>query len=242
MKKQISYDKLKNYIEKNISYEEFRKKVKDKTQKIKANLNPEKFKSSNDIIQALNNKKTKFYMITNFSLTQKICDKKNLGNTSIKYSFHKDKIILIFNENDKLSFYNNTTGLINKSLLVQDYQMFKNERYNSKKEIIEKHPMSEYSFKTDLEILIRLFYFYRFLKEKDNLDFKSLKHENSRSIYLMNNDWIEKYKSFFEYKDLENYLLQLKDDRSNLIDNDFISEEYIHKLITNLPGEYILQI
>ena len=177
LKNQINYAKMKIYIEKNISYEEFRKKVKDKTQKIKGNINPEKFKSSNDLMQALNNKKTKYYIITNFSLTKKICDNKNLGNAQIKYLFHKDKIILIFNENDKLSFYNNATGLIDKSILIQDNQIYKNEKDNSKKEIIEKHPMSEYNFKTDLEILIRLFYYYRFLKEKDNLDFKSLKHE-----------------------------------------------------------------
>ena len=62
--------------------------------------------------------KKKFYIITHFSIVKKMCDNKNLGNTQIKYSFHKDKIILIFNENDKLSFYNNTTGLINKSLLI----------------------------------------------------------------------------------------------------------------------------
>jgi hypothetical protein len=151
----------------------------------------------------------------------------------------KIQIILIFNDNDKVLFYNDKTGLIDKSLLVQDNQLYKNLTDNSKKEITEIHPMDGYSFKTDLEILIRLFYYYRFLKEKDNLDFKPLKVENNRSVYLINNDWIEKYKSFFEYKDLENYLLQLKDDRSNLIDNDFISEDYIRKLITNLPGEYI---
>ena len=239
LKKQINYDKMKVYIEKNISYEEFREKIKGRTQKIKANINPEKFKSSDDLMQALKNEK-KFYIISNFSLVKKICDNKNLVNTSIKYSLHKDKIILIFNDNDKLSFYNNTTGLIDKSLLVQDNQINKNLADNSKKEIIEIHPMKEYSFKTDLEILIRLFYYYRFFKEKDNLDFKPLKIENNRSVYLINNDWIEKYKSFFEYKDLENYLLQLKDDRSNLIDNDFISEYYIRKLITNLPEEYII--
>ena len=54
-------------------------------------------------------------------------------------------------------------------------QIYKKEADNNdKKEITETHPMDEYSFKTDLEILIRLFYYYRFLKEKDNLDFKPL--------------------------------------------------------------------
>ena len=146
LKKQINYDKMKDHIAKNISYGEFRKKIKGRTQKIKANINPEKFKSSDDLIQALNNEK-KFYIITNFSLVKKICDNKNLVNTSIKYSFHKDKIILIFNDNDKISFYNNTTGLIDKSLLVQDNQINKNLSDISKKEITETHPIDEYSFK-----------------------------------------------------------------------------------------------
>ena len=121
LKKQINYDKMKVYIVKNISDEEFRKKIKGRTQKIKANINPEKFKSSNDLIQTLNNKKAKFYIITNFYLVKKICDYKNLVNTQIKSLFHEDKIILIFNDNDKVSFYDNKTGLIDKSLLLNSF-------------------------------------------------------------------------------------------------------------------------
>ena len=46
---------------------------------------------------------------------------------------------MIFNDNDKISFYNNTTGLIDKSLLVQDNQIKKNFDDSSKKEITETH-------------------------------------------------------------------------------------------------------
>ena len=119
LKKQINYDEMKKYFEGSISFEDFKEKIKNKIKKIKTNLIPEKFKTSKDLIQALNNNK-KFYFITNYSLTQKICDNNNLSNKSIKFLLDKEKIIISFNENDELLIYNNSTGIIEKSLLVNN--------------------------------------------------------------------------------------------------------------------------
>ena len=191
LKKQIDYDNLKIYISKFIPREDFKTKIKlkkDSKSKIDTNLKPEKFNSSKDLLTALNKNKSKFYCIPNYNLIQKICQKSKIEQTDIKVTLHKDKLIIIFNENDKLTFFNNTTGLIEISLLYQ----------NSNSETLVNQPCNNYKFKDDLEILIRLYYNYRYLKEKENIEFDVLNKEKSESVYLVNNNWIEKYKSFYE--------------------------------------------
>ena len=76
-----------------------------------------------------------------------------------------------------------------------------------------KQPIDNIKFKDDLEILIRLYYNYRILKEKENKEFNFLNEDNSNTMYLINNNWIEKYKSFYEYNDLVNYLKANKNDK-----------------------------
>ena len=95
LKKQLNYEKLKKYIAKNISLQEFKEKVKDHKTKININTTPEKFNNSNELIQTLNNNR-KYYLITNYSLCMKICVEKNLNNFGIKVTFKKDKMIFIF--------------------------------------------------------------------------------------------------------------------------------------------------
>ena len=105
LKKQIDYENLKIYISKFISREDFKGKVKAKKGtkiKIDTNLIPEKFNSSQDLLKALNKKK--YYCISNYNFAKKICDNSKLDNKDIKVTLHKDKIIIIFSENDKLTF------------------------------------------------------------------------------------------------------------------------------------------
>ena len=239
IKKKIYYVKLKAYLNNdNISRENFMEIIKNnfiknKKVKIETNLVPDKFNHSKDLLKALNKKK--FYCITNYNFVQKICENTDISKFVMKSILHKDKITIIFNEKDKdeLTFINNTTGLIETSLLIE----------NSNSEILKKEPFNIYPFKNDLELLIRLYYNYRFLKEKENTKFELLNDDNSEVIYLINNNWIEKYKSFFEYKDLEDYLLQLnKNDKLYKTNSNFISEEYIDKIISNLPEPYIKKL
>ena len=116
IKKQIDYEKMKTYLDKdiNISREKFKQKIK-KFSKIDTQLVPDKFKKSKDLLDAL--KKKKFYCIAKYKLAQKLCENTDLSNFGIKVILHKDKIRLIFNEKDELSFFNNTAGLIEISAL-----------------------------------------------------------------------------------------------------------------------------
>ena len=200
LKKQIRYDELKENIKNDISKEKFTKITKDLSNKIKIDLSPKAFKTSDDLIKSLNNE-NKYYYITP-SLCSKLCKIKKFENCAIKYSIHKNKIEFIFNDNSSIQFLSILLGLIEKSLLVKDSQTKINNSYSS-----EKNQKDEQNVKNDLEILIRLFYFNKFLKEKDNLDFKPLKKENYQLVYLINNDWLEKFKLFNDYNELENYLL-----------------------------------
>ena len=67
-----------------------------------------------------------------------------------------------------------------------------------------------------------------------------LNKEKSETVYLVNNNWIEKYKSFYEYNDLKDYLKQLnKVDKLYTTSFDIITKDYIYKIISNLPMNYI---
>ena len=233
LKKQINYDKFKAYLNNDkLSRESFKEEIKKKFKKntkikMETILIPDKFNNSKDLLKALNKKK--FYCFTNFMSVSKICENVEINNFGMKAKLHKDKITFIFNEKDELSFFNNATGLIEKSLnQISNFESFDNKT------------SKDYSFKKDLEILIKLYYNYRFLKEKEITKFDLFDPDNSMLIYLINNNWIEKYKSFYEYKDLENYLLQLNK-TNKLYPTNFnsIKADYIDKIISILPEDYI---
>ena len=89
-----------------------------------------------------------------------------------------------------------------------------------------------------MEILIRLYINYKEMKEKEIFNFQELNDDNKYSIYLINENWIKKYKLFFEYEKLENHLNEyLKN--INIQNNYILSDEKIQDIISNLPFEYI---
>ena len=232
LKKQINYDELKKYFENEISKEKFKEKVKGFKIKNKIDLFPEKFKTSDDLIKSLNDG-NKYYYITQ-SFFSKIYKKKNFEKHGIKYLLYENKIEFFFNDNDIIKFYTDLSGLIKIDLLIKDTQT---SNINSN----GKHQKNEKNVKNNLEILIRLFYYNKFLKEKDNSEFKPIKKENFLSVYLINNDLLEQFKSFYDYNELEKYLLQSKNE-SCIIDVDFITEQSIQKIISTLPDTYIKKL
>ena len=64
------------------------------------------------------------------------------------------------------------------------------------------------------------------MKEKDNLEFKPLQKENYLSSYLINNDLLEKFKSNYDYNELENYLLNSKNE-SYMVGVEFTTKKSI---------------
>ena len=108
--------------------------------------------------------------------------------------------------------------------------------------IYTKQPNDIIKFNKDLEILVRMFYFNKYLKENDA--FPILNSENGETVYLINNSWMEDYKSFFDYQSLENYLKEKKEysDQTTQNKDYIISENKIKQIIESLPVDYINKI
>ena len=116
-------------------------------------------------------------------------------------------------------------------------------KINKNNELSKDIPCNFIKFKPDLEILIRIFYYNKYLREKENDSFKELnKEENCEMGYLINNSWMEEYKSFFDYKYLEHYLMIEKKYSDSIIKKIYLSEETIKNIIENLPIDYINEI
>ena len=108
--------------------------------------------------------------------------------------------------------------------------------------IYTKQPNDIIKFNKDLEILVRMFYFNKYLKENDA--FPILNSENGETVYLINNSWMEDYKSFFDYQSLENYLKEKKEysDQTTQNKDYIISENKIKQIIESLLVDYINKI
>ena len=158
IKKKVNYEKLKPLIAKNESYNRFKKEIRETQDKIEEII-PKQYKNSKGLIQELLNDNKSFYLIKQAYLI-KITDKNKLSGKEIKFKFHKDCLILIFNENDTLNFYNNKNGILSKCFLMNDNNITRvNENVN---------------FKKDLEILVRIFYYNKYLTKKENDAFQIL--------------------------------------------------------------------
>ena len=94
-------------------------------------------------------------------------------------------------------------------------------------------------YKKHLEILIRMFVFQNGKRQKiSNFD-TNLCEQNKETVYLINNDWLEKFKSFFEYQDLEYFLKE----KSNIDKINSDSDKVIFQQIINgLSMEYFNKI
>ena len=98
-----------------------------------------------------------------------------------------------------------------------------------------------------LEILIRLYFYHKYLKEKKNDVFVELKQGNCETCYLINNSWMEEYKSFFDYhifrKYLENYLMNKKELSASFSKNNYyLSNDKLNHIFDDLPDDYINKI
>ena len=237
LKKKLDYERLKPLIVNDEYYTNILKQIKKK-EKIKP-ISLKQYNNSNELLNELNNKKL---IVLNQDLLMKI--NKEIKVKIIKFTLDKQRITIIFNDEDKLNFINNKDGIIESSSLIKDNL---NIDFNSPKN--QSGPNNnnrnmKIIFNKDIEILIRIFYYNKYLKEKENESFKELKkEENSETVYLIHNSWMEEYKSFFDYQYLENYLKNKKEYSDKFIQNNYnLSTETINDIIKNLPNEYINKI
>ena len=234
IKKKINYEKIKPLVAKDETYDKYKNEIKETQDKIEEII-PKEYKNSKGLMQELLNYNKSFYLIKQEYLS-KIIDNTKLTGKEIKFKFHGDNIILIFGENDLLVFTNNKDGILEKKILQNNF-ITTSEGNGDNSKLNRDTPNDHIKFKTDLEILVRIFYFNKYLKEKETDEFKKLTKENNETIYLINNLWMEEYKSFFDFQILEDYLINKKE-----YSDSFVSEKVINKLVESLPIDYINKI
>ena len=237
IKNEYNYDlKIKPLLQKMIKnelYENIQKNIKEKNDKIKE-IVPKKYNNSNELKKELKNKS---FIIIKQGLMSNLCNTNILKGKDLEFKFENDSIFIIFTDNDKLNTFINN-GVIGKNKIEQISSSFS----SIKAEI----PIDNIKCKKDLEILIRIFYYNKYLREKENTSFKDIiiekTDENNIAIktneivYLINNLWMKEYKSYYEYQDLTNYLRNKNEYLTDL------SNEIINKIIDSLPIEYISKI
>ena len=115
-KKNILYNELKADIEQGQTFSSLKDKIEKKNEgkEIKKNIVQTNFNSSEELRKELDKNK-KFHLL-NYELWLKICEEDKKNDFGINYILDEDKIILIFNDNDKIIFKNNN-GIIEKASL-----------------------------------------------------------------------------------------------------------------------------
>ena len=226
-KNNIFYDQLKDSIKKNIDFKHIDKNLLNKLKKIKKNIVQTKFNNKQELLNEL--EKGKIFYVINAKLFNNICKEDKKKEKGIEALLYKGKVRLFFKDNkEKIDFKYNEDGTIGKSNIFN-----KDVKNESQRKII---------FKEDLEILIELYYYHKILKSKENKSFKELNDDNKETVYLINNNWIENYKSFFEYKDLENELMNIDNKNPIEIKDIYITDEFIDKKISSLTDSFIEKI
>ena len=241
-KQDICYDQLKMIIKNTLTYtyngvRKAIEKMCDCNKIIKRFIVQSTFENSEKLINALNNN-YKYYLINN-DLWIKICKIDDVDKKGISFYFEDNNIILIFKDN-KIKFKINN-GIIEKSSLL-NYENIKNEIIKKdnedNKNIIKNYFQNKY--KNHIKILIELFIFHKNINT--NLSFKELNEENKNTYYLINNIWIENFKSFFEYNELKKYIHLFYDKNPNIKNDISLSEDNKDKIISNLLFSYINKI
>ena len=233
LKETILYNKMKIFVENKDNYPSYEKAKNDIENLFEEEdlsnyeniLISKEFNNSEEMIKSLNNEEE--YYILNKNLYMKISKINNLlQRKQIKISFDENEcLIILFTDKDKLKFRINETefNLVSKSNLILEKE--KNDKINKNNN------------KESIKILIKIFIYNQELKDKSNSVFKKIEKNNKDVIYLLNNLWLEKFQSLFEYKELENHLKNIF-----IKDKTKINYNSIEEIFSNLPYGYINKI
>ena len=206
------------------------------------------FKNSEDLKGKLTTNKSSFFILDNDLIEiifQRVKNKdEQLKGKEISYKIDNGKLIIKFDENDMLYFKINN-GIIGISTIIEQKinqqenltKKTENILYNLKgnnkgknilndeilkgqvKEFIQSNILKD-KYKHHLEILIRLYLSCEEINGKENISFIDLNEQKSEQFFLINNEWVEKLKSLFQYEELKSYLINLNKDINSNSDED----------------------
>ena len=245
-KTEIQYEQIKLEIKKDIETGNNLNKEPINAKKVKLpQLIPKKFNNSNDLKKELKNKKSSYYIMKNKYMVQIITESNKLNGKETKFSFEKDHIVIQFNEDDKLYFCINKDWAIEETYLYGKSSKDQTNNHTENSFVKSDSPRNSIinEFKSDIEILVRLFYFDKYLKKNEIDSNKKLSEEIHEIVYLINNSWIEEYKFFFEYSSLEHYLNSKKEYFDEMTKDNYLSDENLKKILEYLnENEYIKKL
>ena len=209
---------------------------------IERNIIQVKFKNGEKLIKSLINDNKKYYLIIR-PLWNKICKNKNINEKGIPFSFEKNIIILYLNNKNEKLYFKINDGIIEKSNFIENKSIYKKsesikENNEDDDNIVNENIVlynQNFKFKKEIEILIRLYYYNIELKEKKK-SVSYLLENDKETVYLINKLWIEKFKHFYEYKELELILEQINDSSTLLTlfqDKYYINDFLIEEIIKN---------
>ena len=231
-----NYNKCQKAINNTITEEDI-KNIKELNDKIVYYS----FNNSKDLLTELLDNQAKFYLMDkNIGDKIFILKKNNETNQILYYKINNKKIELYFKEKDILNFKINKRIIEKGNLIMNNNQELekKNESINetqNKNELGLKGLIEEFkkNYKYQLQISIEIFSNYNEIKNKKNHSFTELNKDKENIIFLINNNWIEKFKMFYEYEDIESHLLNINEFESeNIIEN--LPNEYFNKMIQKL--------
>ena len=241
-KNKINYASLKPLLKDQGSYDNLRKKIKET--EIITEIFPKKYIKSEEFMKDLKNNKS-FYLIKTEHL-YKITDQKNIKTKEISFKFDDESIILLFSENDILK--SSSTGFIIERIFIREIKESNKSQAKNDQKLSETkiQPNDNIKFKKDIEILIRIHLYNKFLREKENNSLSILNKDYIETIYLVHSSWMDDYKSYFYCQDLENYLVNYFANKKEVFelfikDNNYSSKE-IEKILDSLPPDYIDKI
>ena len=241
-KNKINYASLKPLLKDQGSYDNLRKKIKET--EIITEIFPKKYIKSEEFMKDLKNNKS-FYLIKTEHL-YKITDQKNIKTKEISFKFDDESIILLFSENDILK--SSSTGFIIERIFIREIKESNKSQAKNDQKLSETkiQPNDNIKFKKDIEILIRIYLYNKFLREKENNSLSILNKDYIETIYLVHNSWMDDYKSYFYCQDLDNYLVNYFANKKEVFelcikDNNYSSKE-IEKILDSLPPDYIDKI
>ena len=237
----IFYEDLKNILSNGFKNSEkiIEKKCK-KNHYYKMNVSQTKFEDIKDLKNNLFNGK-KYKLITN-ELWKNLCKPNAKHENGIKFFISKNTISLAFNQEEKLDFKIDKF-VISKSTLLKKENSLNNEE-KGKNSVDKKNINHENSkrdsknnnknipgsdqFKNEKMILIKLFLFQKWLKQKiDNAS--ELNNEIIQKLYLFPKSWLNEFKAVFLYKDIKEYLKNNQEKSfEDIIKN--ISKQYDQKI------------
>ena len=161
----------------------------------------------------------------------------NLNEIITDYNSFKRKKILFFNNGNENNYVSPIYG--DNEALIGYYYKYDKDLVNN--------DFSKYNYKKQLIKIIRLYTYYTFLKKKLNSSNENIMELSTDEYYLVNSNWLGKFKSAYDYDKISEKLNSSKNVQKiiNEIFNDkdkdykFIDKKKIFSIIQYLSPEII---